>query len=66
MCLISNIKSEQREVEKRLGNFEQATNIQLLKGALNQVKIDDKNEALRKTAELAANAALKMESLKRV
>lgn len=59
-CLISTLKSEQKAIAQKLGNFAQQTDIQILKAALNEVKIDDKNEALRKTANAAANAAAKM------
>jgi len=65
-CLISAIKEEQKAIEQKMGNFQQATNIQLLKAALNQVKDEHAVAKLKKTAELAANAAERVKNLKTV
>lgn len=55
-CLISTLKSEQDAVAKAAGNFQKPISLNGMKAALDQVKIDA-NEALRKVAEAAANAA---------
>jgi len=62
-CLISTLKAERQAIDAKVNNFfEGETDIEGLKSAMNEVKMDAKAEALRKVSEQAANAAAKMKA----
>lgn len=56
-CLISTLKEERKAIEAKVTKFNKPVTLDGMKAALDEKKVEDANEALRKVAEQAANAA---------
>lgn len=56
-CLISTLKEERKAIDAKVIKFNKPVTLDGMRAALDEKKVEDANEALRKVAEQAANAA---------